>query len=86
MQKAKEITYLGQLEQVVKSNQTAERATSITKEYHDQKAVNDQIIKNQLSKQNEKLMERLKERQLNSFNKSVQRGNSVMKERGTGMV
>lgn len=83
MQKAKEITYLGQLEQVVKSNHTADRATSITKEYHEQKAMNDQIIKSQLSKQNEKLMERLKERQINSFNKSVARGNSVLKERGT---
>lgn len=71
--KAREITYIGQLENMMSSEKTNERANSIAKDFQEQKAKNDSLIKDQLQKQNEKLLEKLKERQYNSFNKSLQR-------------
>lgn len=71
--KAREITYIDQLENMMVSQKTTERATSIAKDFQDKKEKNDNLIKDQLQKQNEKLLEKLKERQFNSFNKSIQR-------------
>ena len=82
VKKAKEITYLGQLGEMVATEKTNERASSIAKEFDEKRAKNDELIKDQLRQQNEKLLERLKERQVNSFNKSLQRQGSFAKEKG----
>ena len=81
VKKAKEITYLGQLGEMVATEKTNERASSIAKEFDEKRAKNDELIKDQLKKQNDKLLERLKERQMNSFNKSLQKQGSFVKEK-----
>lgn len=79
--KAKEINYLGQLENMVAPEKTTERASSLAKDFQEQKAKNDTLIKDQLQRQNEKLLEKLKERQFNSFNRSIQRtGGSTLRK------
>lgn len=82
VKKAKEITYLGQLGEMVATEKTNERASSIAKEFDEKRAKNDELIKDQLRQQNDKLLERLKERQINSFNRSLQKQGSFAKDKG----
>lgn len=71
--KAKEMTYIDMLETEFNKDKPTERANSIAKDFHEQRTKNDTLIQDQLKKQNEKLLEKLKERQVNSFNKSLQK-------------
>jgi len=80
VKKAKEITYLGQLGEAVNDDKNNERANSLAKEFQETRTKNDNLIQEQLKKQNEKLLEKLRERQVNSFNKSLQKQNSFVKE------
>ena len=84
LKKAKEMNYLGQLGEMVATEKTQERASSIAKEFHDQKNKNDSLIKDQLKQQNDKLKEKLRERQAHSFNRSLQKQGSFTKEKDKG--
>lgn len=78
---AKEFTYIDKLEVELNKDKPTERANSIAKDFHETRTRNDSLIKDQLKLQNEKLLEKLKERQVNSFNKSIQKmGDSSMRK------
>ena len=82
--KARELTYIDQLEDMMIKDKPTERANSIAKDFQEQKTKNDTLIQDQLKKQNEKLLEKLKERQVNSFNKSLQKmGDNSMRKGST---
>ena len=80
--RSKEYNFLDQLGEAVNTNEAKERADSITKEFHEQKEKNDSIISSHLQLQNQRIAEKLKERQLNSFNRSLQKDQSMSKFTG----
>lgn len=76
VKKAKEITYLGQLGKEMDKGEHKERASSIAKDYSEQRTRNDSVVRDGLKKQDEAFKERLRERQQRSFNRSLQKQGS----------